>query len=376
MIWLLVFVIIFALIMELVSLKRSSVKLHYRLEPSVRSVEQGQEFKLRTIIENATNYNIPYLSMREFLPGEVEPLDGESLNLLRSGGRCIHQSVVFVKKHQRVKRSIRVAMYERGVYYFCHADLKIGDFLGIKETEKAVEQNRSIVVYPRRLSDGRLEQVLSNVFGDISVRRFLYEDPMLVMGYRDYTGREPLRSISFPMTAKRNQLTVKEFDHTQEEMVDVVFDVSYKGDFDHYFDQQETIISIVRTLCEAFEQRGIGYRLVTNAYYESSKARYVNVIESAGNGGNGFSRILEILSMISRAPMCDTEELLERTFQQLPGEKAMIFLCQRREEETEEQLMRVERKHGVSLHKIYGEDFVEAYLQADMRRERKEDIAV
>ena len=74
--------------------------------------------------------------------------------------------------------------------------------------------------------------------------------------------------------------------------------------------------------------------------------------------------------------MCDTEELLERTFQQLPGEKAMIFLCQRREEETEEQLMRVERKHGVSLHKIYGEDFVEAYLQADMRRERKEDIAV
>ena len=151
MVWLLIIVIIIALIVEWVSLKRSSVQLHYRLEPSVRSVEPGQEFKLISIIENATKYNIPYLSLREFLPGEIDVLNAEALNLYKSGGRCIHESAVFIKKKQRLKRSLRVAIHERGVYNFCRADLKIGDFLGLKETEKTVEQHRSVVVYPRRL---------------------------------------------------------------------------------------------------------------------------------------------------------------------------------------------------------------------------------
>ena len=66
MIWLLGIVIIIALILELVSLRRSAVQLHYTLEPSVRSVEQGQEFKLCTTVDNATNYNIPYLLMHIF----------------------------------------------------------------------------------------------------------------------------------------------------------------------------------------------------------------------------------------------------------------------------------------------------------------------
>lgn len=362
MLWLLVIVIIIALIMELISLKRSSVELHYRLEPSVRSVEQGQEFKLSSVIENRTNYNIPYLLLRDVLPGEIEILNAETLTLYWTGGNCIHQSAVFVKKHQRVKRSIRVAIHERGVYNFCHADLKIGDFLGLKETEKSVEQHRSVVVYPRRLSDKRLEQVLSNIFGEVSVRHFLYEDPMLVRGYRDYTGQEPLRSISFPMTAKRNQLTVKEFDHTREQMIDVVFDVSYKGDFDHYFDQQEAMFSIVRTICEEFERRGVGYRLITNAYYATAKVRGVNVIQSGSNGGRGFVKILEILGIASRAPMCDTVELLQHTFRQFSEEKSFVFVCQRREPETEQQLLWLERRYGVELHRIYGEDYEEAYL--------------
>ena len=376
MIWLLVIMILIALIAEWVSLKRSSVQLHYRLEPSLRSIEQGQELKLCSIIENATKYNIPYLLIRDFLPGEVDVLDSETLTLYWSGGNCIHQSALFIKKHQRVKRSIRVTIHERGVYNFCRTDLKIGDFLGIKETQKTVEQHRSVVVYPRHLSDSRLQQVLSDIFGEVSVRRFLYEDPMLVMGYRDYTGREPLRSISFPMTAKRNQMTVKEFDHTREEMVDVVFDVSYKGNFDHYFDQQEAMFSVVRTLCEGFEQKGISYRLITNAYYATAKVRGVNVIQSGGNGGNGFVKILEILGIASRAPMCNTTELLQHTFRQFTEEKAFVYVSQRRETETEEQLLCLERKYGVELHRVYGEDFEEVYLAGNTRGGKKEKMAV
>lgn len=371
MIWLLLILIIIALVMELVSLRRSAIRLNYRLEPSCRSVEQGEEFKLRTTIDNAMNYDIPYLLLEEMIPEGVDLLDGDTLRLIPDGNHTIHQSVIFVKKHQRVRRSVRVAIHRRGIYQFRRATLHIGDFLGIKSTEKVVDQSNSVVVYPRRLEDERLNQVLSDIFGEISVQSFMYEDPLLVRGYRDYTGREPLRSISFPMSARRNQLMVKEFDHTREEMIDIIFDVSYKGNFEHYFDQQETMFCMVRTICENFEQRGISYRLITNAYYSSMEVRGVNTIQSGGSGGNSFFKILEILGIASRAAMCDTQELLQSAFQKFSQEKAFVYLSQRREEETSAVIRSLERRYGVKITCIYGEDYEEKYLEEYRRREEK-----
>lgn len=371
MIWLLVLMIITALILELVSLKRSAIRLNYHLEPSRRSVEQGEEFKLRTTVDNATEYNIPYLMLEELIPEGVEFLDEDTLRLIPDGNYTVHQSVIFVRKHQRVRRNVRVVIRQRGMFKFRQATLSIGDFLGLKSTEKLVEQSNSVVVYPKRLEDERLNQVLSDIFGEVSVQSFLYEDPILVRGYRDYTGREPLRSISFPMSAKRNQLTVKEFDHTREEMVDIIFDVGYKGEFDHYFDQLETMFSMVRTICESFEKKGISYRLITNAYYSSMDVRGVNVIQSGGSGGSSFAKILEILGIASRAAMCDTDELLRHAFLKFSQEKSFLYISQRREGETEQKLRRLEQGYGVSLHRIYGEDYEATFLKSEGKEDKE-----
>ena len=372
MIWLLVLIVLVAFVLELVSLKRSAIRLTYRLEPSVRSVEQGEEFKLRTTVDNATGYNIPYLMLEELIPDGVEFLDEETLHLIPDGNHTVHQSVIFVKKRQRVRRSVRVCINQRGMFKFRRATLKIGDFLGLKSTEKMVEFSNSVVVYPKRLEDEKLNSVLSDIFGEISVQSFLFEDPILVRGYLDYTGREPLRSISSPMSARRNQLTVKEYDHTREEVVDILFDISYKGDFDHYFIQLETMFSMVRTICENFEQRGISYRLITNAYYSSMDVRGVNVIQSGGSGGSSFTKILEILGIASRAAMCDTDELLRHAFLRFSQEKSFLYVSQRREEETEQKLKRLEQGYGVSLHRVYGEDYEEAFLENEKREEKIE----
>ena len=136
------------------------------------------------------------------------------------------------------------------------------------------------------------------------------------------------------------------------------------------------MFSAVRTICEAFEQKGIGYRLVTNAYYATATVRGVNVIQSGGNGGSGFMKILEILGIASRAPMCDTAELLQHTFRQFSEEKSFVYVCQRREPETEQQLLSLERQYGVELHRVYGEDFEEAYLATVTRSGKKENRTV
>ena len=131
------------------------------------------------------------------------------------------------------------------------------------------------------------------------------------------------------------------------------------------------MFSMVRTLCEAFEQKGIGYRLITNAYYASMEKRGINIIHSGGSGGRSFGKILEILGMASNAAMCTTEELLQGTYRNLSQEKEFIYICQRKNEEDEAAVSRVEQQHGIHFHRIYGEDFEAAYLAEEANRKRE-----
>jgi len=371
MIWFLITILVIAFIVEKASLRIPLEQIQYKLEPSKRSVEQGEIFKLRTTLNNASRKSIPYVFIEEVFPAAVKVEESDTLNLTPDGDFLLHRTTIFVRKHQKIKRSINVYIQRRGVFWFRQARLSFGDFLGFRQREKEFRQSKSIVVYPRRMQDERLDYVLSDILGEISVRSFLHEDPLLVMGYRDYTGREPLRSISFPQSAKRNELTVKEYDHTRDELVDLIFDISYKGDFDHYFNQVETMFSMVRTICETFERRGVSYRLITNAYYDSMEARGVNVLQSGGSGGKSFAKILEILGMASKAAMCTTEELLQKSYRSLSQEKEFVYISQRRHEETEGAILRVEQQYKIKFRRIYGEDYEQVYLEEEERR-RKE----
>ena len=370
MLFFLLAIVLIAYILQRHSLQIPMEQIHYSLTPSKRSVEQGEEFLLRTVIENNSKYRIPFLLIEEQFPDAVNIENSENLHLTLFSKANIHRSTIFMKKRQRVIRTLHARIYQRGVFHFRYANLSVGDFLGLREKTKEVEQDRSIVVFPRRLEDDRLSKVLSNLMGEITVNSFIHEDPILVRGYRDYSGCEPLRRISFPMSAKRNQLTVKEFDHTREELVDLILDVSYKGEFDDYLNQLETMFCMVRTICENFEQKGVSYRLITNAYYASMEIRGVNIIRSGGCGGSSFLKILEVLGMASNAAMCKTDELLQTVFMNFSHEKEFIYVSQRREAETEMLVKQLSNHYGINVYQIYGEDYTDSYLKMVKGKER------
>ncbi len=50
--------------------------------------------------------------------------------------------------------------------------------------------------------------------GEISVRRFINEDPFVVSGSKEYTGREPLNRINWNYTASQNRLFVSNNEYT------------------------------------------------------------------------------------------------------------------------------------------------------------------
>ncbi len=67
--------------------------------------------------------------------------------------------------------------------------------------------------------------MLGGVIGDISVNRFIFEDPMLTVGFSEYTGREPMRDISWTQSARLGRMMVKNYDHTVDLSVTILLNV-------------------------------------------------------------------------------------------------------------------------------------------------------
>ena len=112
---------------------------------------------------------------------------------------------------------------------------------------------------PRRWEDPRLAVTLGGYLGEISVRRFLFEDPVLTIGVREYTGSEPLKQISWKQTARTGTLQVKNYDYTVDANVTVLLNLDGGSDAD-----RELSFQMVRTVCETLERRRIPYEFFGN----------------------------------------------------------------------------------------------------------------
>lgn len=367
MILFLFIVIITALVLEKISLSLPTRNVRYDIGTSAASAEQGEEFYIVTTIENRTKHNISYLRLNETIPAGILLCDGEALDFHGARGQGEHISTLFVHRHERVKRSVRAVSYTRGVHSFQKSTIHFGDFLGIKEFSCEEEPTGRILIYPRRIQSDSLKNVVGNICGEISVRSFLYEDLMLVRGYREYTGQEPLRAVSFLQSARCMQLMVKEFDHTRTPMANIILDMEFYGDFEHYFEQREAQFSVARMICESFEEQGMGYRIITNMCYPGMETRGVNVIESEGNGG--FYRILDLLGVASGVAICPTEELLSFAKEHCGSEGAFLYIAQRDCEEVQKGLARHFAAGERMLHTFYGAEYAECYRVAGEPKE-------
>lgn len=159
---------------------------------------------------------------------------------------------------QRCRRQVRFAIGKRGAYQVGSYRLSAGDLLGVSEVS-VHGGGQELVVMPERSDDLGMLQALGGFLGDISVRRFILEDPILTVGFRDYTGREPMKAISWTRTAMTGALQVKQYDHTAEQNVVVLLNVEGGSGKD-----LEECFRMTRSVCEELERKKIPYAFRTN----------------------------------------------------------------------------------------------------------------
>lgn len=306
MIVFLILIVILALVLQKVLLGKDLDLIEADHRPDIQVAEPGQPFHVEITLKNKSRRVIPFLRVCEDFEAGVDPVGYE---VPRDSRDVCHVGfTTWLRPRQSLKRAIPVTAASRGRYVLRQFHLYSGDFLGLQEQSATCGRFHEVVVAPREIEMERLNDMFGGFMGEVSVNRFIMEDPVLTLGYREYTGREPMKTISWAQSARTGALMVKKYDYTLEPTVSVLLNVETNvADAEPLL---ETCFSMARTVCAMLERKGVKYSFASNAILGGAPADPGATGE--GLGRHHFMGILEHLGRATYAYNVSMSKMLEK----------------------------------------------------------------
>ena len=247
---------------EILSLTADSRRVVLRCETDMRLTEPGEAVTLSYRVRNTAFGPLFFVGFSFRFDDGVEVLEDEAWKEKHRIGGLLGRTYSFdamLPPHRSLRGRIRLCFRDRGLHSLGKVYVETGDFFGFRSRVRSFDIPGRIVCTAAPLPDGPALKPLGGFLGDISVRRFLLEDPSLVLGYRDYTGSEPMKAISWAQTARNGRLMVKNHDFTVDLDVAVLVDLEYCRK-----PVAERCLSLVRTVCDELEGLRIPYTVHSN----------------------------------------------------------------------------------------------------------------
>ncbi len=319
--------IAFAALAQIIVLRYGLKNITYDMHTSYRLVECGQVFTITTVVENRKLLPVLFLRLSESFPESIElKTDGASIKqrrLSRMHADCTEISqTMYLLSNQRVSRTLEASFPKRGIQIFRTAFITGGDLLGIKERTKSIDFRYFMIVLPKRVDAPELQKAFGSFLGDMSAKRFIMEDPVLTLSFREYTGREPMKDISWSRSLRDGKLMVKQYDYTMELSVTVILNAEFSGEFDS--DTFELTLSLARGVCEQLEKKKISYNFRTNLTSSGISGEWTNTAD--GLGYQHLMAILEGLGCASQYTAMSFPALIESAVSRAETARAHVLI--------------------------------------------------
>jgi len=177
---------------------------------SARRAQIGDEIVLTLTIENRKFLPLPRLRIEDEVPEEGTPIRGAYLETSVKPLRQLLINTLSLWAFQRVTRRYKLRCVARGLYTFGPLRLESGDPFGLltREEQRADETER-LLVYPLVVSIERLGLPARAPFGERMAPHALLEDPLRIIGVRDYAAGDDPRRIHWKATARMGRLQSK-----------------------------------------------------------------------------------------------------------------------------------------------------------------------
>lgn len=274
----------------------------------------GERIPLTLEVTNEKPLPLAWLEIEDTVPG-----GGLNLQPLHTGpshipGRRLLTMLLSVRWYERVRRHYVVECDARGVHAFGPATLRTGDVFGLSSQEMEFQAEDYLLVYPKIVSLERLGLPPSNPFGDVPVHnQWLFEDPLRMLGVRDYRPGDNPRRLHWKATAHSpsQTLKVKLHEPTTSHRVHVLLNVgtseqnwSWQG-YDP--DALEAAITTAASVASWAIERNLPAGLAANANLFHSSQR---VSIGPSRDPRQLMHILEALARVVPMPSMSAESLV------------------------------------------------------------------
>ena len=327
----LIVILVMAALLEYLSLRSGEACVEADFELSEKRTETETDVELITHVRRIGRIPVSYCELGIEIPASACLPDGADLR--RDSNRFLLRDVYRLWTRRTHERRLTFRMERRGVFLFSSHAVRRGDFLGLSLTDERFDAHRTLLVYPPKMQNAELLEALGSYSGLLAAQRWLLRDPVLIVGVREYTGHEPMHAISWTQTARRNELTVREFDYTRSLNCRVILAVN--GLDPDEGDLLDRCCSAARTVCEKLMDEGVEPVLSTNAALIGHPNR---PIRSVSAGPNREEDLLEVLARVTAFACCSVSSLAEECLAEMTEVSACVLITPHDDEEVQKAL--------------------------------------
>jgi uncharacterized protein (DUF58 family) len=198
-------------------------RIEYRRRLSHNQVFFGEEIIFEIEVANRKPLPLAWIRIEDELPEKVPLLKGKTTTLVEE--RVLLTNAFPINMYHRVKRRFPMQCAQRGAYIFGPTVIRSGDLFGFFRREMKIDTLDHLLVYPRLVPLEKLGIPSRQLFGDIRLKRHLFQDPVLTAGVRDYVSGDSLKRIHWKSTARLGKLQTKVYEPTTTIDISLFLDV-------------------------------------------------------------------------------------------------------------------------------------------------------
>ena len=211
--------------------------------------------------------------------------------------------------YQKARFDWDLVAQRRGVHRVGPPYIKAADIFGFFPRQREEHESLHVIVYPRLVPLRSISLPRRDLFG-VPGSKSPVQDPVYILGTRDYQQWRPARYIHWKASARHNRLQEKVFEPSEQEKVLLAVDVSLfsKNSAEEDF---ENTLEVVASLAVRLDQRGFAVGLVTNGAVAGGGPTIVPIARNPGQ----LPAILEALARLRMVAKWDLIAMLRDTFE-------------------------------------------------------------
>lgn len=300
-------------------------RVRYSRQFDRRTCFEGDEVALVETIANEKRFPLPWLRVESLLSSSLRFGHDHASNLDISSGQFQqnHRSFFSLMPWRRIRRTHRVTATRRGCYDLSSVTLSAGDLFGLSAASNTLNFSERLIVYPMLVLPEDLALPPRSWQGDMSVKRWVVEDPFRRIGVRPYRSGDSLRQVNWNATARTGDLQVHQLDTTADYGVLIVLNVEDHAQVWRTITDVETIeqgIRIAAGTATHLIRNGMEAGFASNGVLMDELQTFVHVPPASGEPH--LSGMLEMMSML----------LIQR---EMPFHEYLMMLSERLEQPTD-----------------------------------------